>query len=435
MVILFACFLLAASVLCLAARSSAGRSVTDGALQLAGRSVLSEYDRRLLEDYGLLAFRGDEAQIEADISYYAGATLKPHGLSYLLFRGLTEHTDTVEPEIAEVKANLKGYSLLDLNNFEAQIKDAMLTNWITDKTGWKGVDGIFDESEDSGGEGSGVSDSSETGGESRTLRSDSVLDSLPSAGYDGPLFPSISGVTDIPKAEDMLRGGVDLLMTGEYILNVFSNHLDSKDTDERFFVNEAEYVLAGKKDDAANYREVKGRLRMMRYALNVEAIVTDREKMEIIRAFVEAGTYGAIAAAVIVGVWAAAETHNDLLRIEKGEKVAVFKNSQQWALNDFGSVMESAGEGILDMVGGFTDYEYSQEPIEPANRGGWTYEGYLRMMFFMMDRETKLLRTMDIMQINLKGTYREDFLIREYYTGFRFECTVEGDKYSYVEEY
>jgi hypothetical protein len=52
-----------------------------------------------------------------------------------------------------------------------------------------------------------------------------------------------------------------------------------------------------------------------------------------------------------------------------------------------------------------------------------------------LDRETKLLRVMDLMQLNLRGTYYEDFLMREHYIGFRFECDVDGERYAYTEKY
>jgi len=109
LVILFACFLLVTAVLIAAGRAASGRSVTDAALRLAGRSVLSEYDKRLFSDYGLLAFKGDEKQIEADIAYYAGATLTPEKAPYLFLRRGGEYTVTPWPRTYEVTANLKGF--------------------------------------------------------------------------------------------------------------------------------------------------------------------------------------------------------------------------------------------------------------------------------------------------------------------------------------
>jgi hypothetical protein len=53
-----------------AASHEAGRSYADAVFDLAGRSVLSEYDRELQRRYGLFAFYGDERQTEEKLEYY-----------------------------------------------------------------------------------------------------------------------------------------------------------------------------------------------------------------------------------------------------------------------------------------------------------------------------------------------------------------------------
>jgi hypothetical protein len=414
LVIAFACFLLAASVLFSAAKSAAGRSAADAALGLAGRSVLSEYDRRLFSDYGILAFRGDGAQIEEDIAYYTDASLNPRGLLYTFFRGGGTHIDALRMNTEDVEVNLKEYSVLDLDNFENQVKGAVLAKWLGQVR--------------SGGAGSasGGAESGETG---RTLRNSAVLTSLPSAGYNGPLFPSIAGIADLPKAESVFQEGTTQFLLGEYICSVFSNHLDDPgggQPSDRFFRNEMEYIIAGKTGDDANYNNVKWRLRAVRFALNNAAILIDSEKqaaIEEIALAVAALTEGsgyAVAKAAVTEAWVTAETRNDLMLLEAGKKVAFLKTSAQWATGD-----------IAKIWAGFT----ASEAVEPASSSGFSYEDYLRILLFMLDRETKLLRMMDLIQINLKGDYYGDFLLREHYVGFRFQCSVDGEKYAYAEKY
>ncbi|MDR3365140.1 MAG: DUF5702 domain-containing protein [Clostridiales Family XIII bacterium] len=407
--VVFACFITVSAVLFAAAKSAAGRSMADASLQLAGRSVLSEYDTRLLSDYGLLAFRGDEARIEDAIGYYADASLAPKDPLYLLFRSGGARTVAQNERCENISVNLKEYSLLDLDNFEAQIRSAALSNVAGNLLG--GGDG---------GNGGGAAES-----EGRTLRSSAVIASLPSNGFQGPLFPSLGDLSDIPAMDDVMQEGTALFAASEYALSVFGSRVDGAKEDH-FFSNEIEYLIAGKHSDSANYNSIKLRLTAMRFALNNAALLADSRKTATITEIALAAA--AVSAETlyepiywgIVEAWASAETRNDILLLEHGEKVALIKTPAQWATQNPKEIWE-----------GWT----SDSPVYAANPSGQAYRDYLRIMLYILDRETKYLRMMDLMQINLKGTYRGDFLMREHYVGFRFSCTVDGDGYAYTEEY
>ncbi|GHU67206.1 hypothetical protein AGMMS49983_18040 [Clostridia bacterium] len=409
LVIILSAFIAVASLLFVGAKSVAGRSMADAALQVAGRSILSEYDTRLLKDYGILAFRGDEARMEADIKFYTDASLSPRDPHYALIRKSGSQVRTVDTQAEDVVVNLKEYSLLDLDNFEDQIRTASLTGRAL-------IGGI------SGDAGESQSESGEPG---RTLRKGSVIDSLPSEGYSGPLFPSFSGIPDLVRGGDPFQSGTTTFLVSEYALNMFGNHLNAAPREEHFFKNEVEYLIAGKRGDDANYSSIKTRLRVMFAALNEASIHADKAKMATCLAI---GTPIALAMELppeagqemVAGVWVSGETENDLRRLEAGGKVSLFKTSAQWAT-----------QNIVEIWNGWTGSEVK----EPADGSGLDYKDYLRVLLFLLDRETKLLRMMDLMQINLKGTYAEDFLMREYYVGYRFSCVVDGDKYEYIEKY
>lgn len=412
--IVFACFITVTAVLFAGAKASAGRSMADASLQLSGRSVLSEYDRRLLSDYGLLALRGDEGLIEDAIVYYTEASLAPKDPLYMLFRGGGERTISQNARCTDVDVNLKEYSLLDTDNFEDQIRTAALTRIAGSLAGSGGRKG-----------GSAAGGTGRDEGYGRTLRDRSVIATLPSSGYKGPLFPSLGDPSDIPKIDDFMHEGTSLFLVSEYALAVFGNHVDGA-KDGHFFGNEAEYLIAGKFDDKGNYSNIKHRLRTIRFAMNNLALLTDEEKMARVEeiALIAAAVSGeTLYEAVKVGVveaWVAAETGNDLMLLEKGDKVALVKTPSQWATQNIGEIWA-----------GWT----SSEPAYAADRSGQGYRDYLRLMLYILDRETKLLRMMDLMQINLKGTYYGDFLMREHYIGFRFACSVEGERYAYTEKY
>ena len=421
LVIVFACFVTVTAVLFAGAKSASGRSMADASLQLAGRSVLSEYDRRLLSDYGLLAFRGDEGRIEDAIVYYTEASTAPKDPLYALFRSGRARTFSQDTRVEYIGVNLKEYSLYDLENFEDQVRTAALPE-IFSSLAVKNSNG-----------GSAKGATNREDGYGRTLRNKNVIASLPSNGFKGPLFPSLGDTKDIPRPEDFLSVGAALVTVSEYALSVFGNHVDGT-KDEHFFGNEIEYLIVGGFSDKSNYSNgftgVKDKLRVMRFGLNDVALIKDPEKMARVEEIamvaslvIGENSYEAVKNSIIMA-WVAAETGNDLVLLEHGDKVALIKTPSQWATQD-----------IAEIWAGWTGEWLQTEPIYAANRDGMTYRDHLRMMLYMLDRETKLLRIMDLMQINLKGTYSEDFLMREHYIGFRFDCVIDGEIYAYTEKY
>ncbi|MCL2111226.1 MAG: DUF5702 domain-containing protein [Clostridiales bacterium] len=417
LVVVFACFITVSAVLFAGAKSVAGRSMADASLQLAGRSVLSEYDKRMFGDYGLIGFRGDESWIEDAIAYYAEASLAPKDPRYALFRSGRSRTVSQDVRCETVEASLAGYSLYDLDNFEDQIRTAALPQTLGALRGNTG--------NASANSGSAKGGTSRDDGYGRVLRSQSVISSLPSTGYKGPLFPSFGVITDIPEIENVMREGTSLFAVSEYALSVFGNHVDGAKRD-RFFGNEIEYLIAGKRNDASNYADIKNRLRAMRFLLNNIALASDPVKMAKVEeialaaAAISAEILYAPTKVAIMEAWVAAETGNDLMLLERGAKVALTKSPAQWAT-----------QNIAEIWAGWT----SSEPAYAVDSSGQGYRDYLRLMLYVLDRETKLLRMMDLMQINLKGTYYADFLMREHYMGFRFSCRVNGDEYAYTHKY
>ena len=412
-VIAFASFILVASIFFAAAKSASSRSYADAAFQLAGRSVLSEYDRKLLEDYGIMAFRGDEKIIEDDIKYYAGASLNSDNLIYSLFRkGSKDHIDSVDSKTGDITANLKEYSLLDVDNFEDQITSGFVSKWLENRIdNGKRIQNDPSEKDEKG----------------RNLKDGNILSALPSDGYPVPLLPSFEREEDMPLWEDVIQSGTTNGITTEYILSVFSNNLYSLDTETRFFKNEVEYIIEGEEKDDENYDDVMFKIAAIRAAVNGAFLYFDaKKKAEIEAAAVVGGIltagYGYEASKVIItGLWLAAETRNDLQLLEAGKKIPLFKTEAGWALDN----VKDIADGLL-----------TDEPVVALSGGlGLGYEDHLRIFLYMTDREVKLLRIMDLIQINMKGNYYKEFSIREHYVGFRVECEYDKDKFSYIQKY
>ncbi|MDR2157568.1 MAG: DUF5702 domain-containing protein [Clostridiales Family XIII bacterium] len=412
--VLFSCLILLATALFAASKAAAGRSCIDAALQSAGRSVLSEYDKKLFADYGLFAFKGDGAQMEKDIAFYANASLKKDKTMYAFFTAPGTKTGVFDYGTDAVTANLKEYSLMNVDLFEAQINEAALSEWIREKK-----DGSAGGSP---GESGGSSVDKEDGG--RTLRNVSVIENLPSEGLTDTFLFDPSTIR-LPSLSEMFDATADKVRTSEYVVSVFKHANGGAKNRDTFFDNEVEYILSGKMSDESNYASVKMKLYLLRFFLNNAALLADSSKMNVVRSlaapFAAAFEVGELVAeAIIVEAWVVAETQNDLQLLEEGKNVAFAKTSDTWATRDIEKILE-----------GFTD----DEAVVPANSAGQSYKDYLRLLLFLTDRETKILRIMDLIQINLKGTYDKAFRLRDHYVGFRFEATVDGKVYAYTERY
>ncbi|MDR1068009.1 MAG: DUF5702 domain-containing protein, partial [Clostridiales Family XIII bacterium] len=366
--VLFACLIGLTTVIFAATKASAGRSCADAAFRLAGRSILAEYDTRLYADYGLLAFRGDEQQIEKDLAFYADSAVKTDAAGYNRFLPLDGGSKMIHLR-TEYGASLKQFSLLDVELFEAQLHHAVEKK-------------IIAVSEDSG---PGFGDTEGEPETARVLRNQAVKEALPSHGYvsSGALDLSDEKISLLAEVFD--SAGAETA-ADEYIVSVFGYAHDGVYAEERFFAREVEYIIAGKESDAANYAVVKAYLTTLRDSMNKAALLADTEKCGIITAlaapFAAEGGAGELAAfEAITKAWVSAETRNDIMILEDGGRVPFFKNSAQWATLNIEEILNGA-------ISSTAEY--------PADSGGALYGDYLKALLFLMEREEKLLRVMDL---------------------------------------
>jgi hypothetical protein len=94
--------------------------------------------------------------------------------------------------------------------------------------------------------------------------------------------------------------------------------------------------------------------------------------------------------------------------------------------------VEGTAAGVEDQAGAMAK---DLTVRRPADRSGLSYRDYLRLFLYFTSRETRLLRAMDIIQINMKAGYYYDFLIQEHYTGLRYSLKMNGDIYNYTQRY
>lgn len=384
------------------ASQAAGRSYADAVLDLAGRSVLSEYDVRLHDRYGIFAIHAEEGRTEAKIKYYADYSFHNNTLKEM-FRGRT-YMDLLKLKLESAHVDLKGYSMTDTKIFERQILDYMKFGIVKDSLS-RDLERPHRDTE-------------------IVLRNEQIINSLPSKGYQSSLTADIKSIVEngIPSLSEIRNETKDIFLVNEYIMNHFFNHKRGDETRETFFFNEVEYILKGNYDDQRNYKAIRNDLFIMRNILNLLHINSDPEKkkkVDGVAAVLTLAKGKEIGALFVAEAWAAAETENDLRILENGGQVSFLKNNANWAVP----------------LSSTLDFLWEEEYMKPKSMDGYDYEDYLRILLFMENKEKKLLRVMDLIQLNMKGSYYRDFNLEEYYAGFRLEAATQDHKFTYIQEF
>ncbi|MEE3362778.1 MAG: DUF5702 domain-containing protein [Anaerovoracaceae bacterium] len=399
MMIMAAMLILVLAIVAATEKTASARA-SDALFSMAGRSVLSEYDRALQKEYGLFAVRAFDPEIEKKIRFYVDQT---YG-KMKFFR------------LDKVEADTTGCCLQDTEVFKKEVKDCVK---------YESARGLVKKL--TGVEGSGNPVSSGTGiigsdGASRdfVLRNSAVINELPSKGMTGG-----RGIIDKiketgPDGGNVFRAGTDRYMINQYIMRHFKNAQDSGSGGDTFFNYEAEYILEGKMSDEDNRRAFLRQLKILRNGINILYIESRPDMLAEVTALAASMTPGpeaALTEVALIELWALAEAENDVEILMHGGKVPIAKTPATWATDLKAAVDGKAGY------------------IDTHSPTGLTYQGYLQAFLFFEGEEVKLARMMDLIQINLKGSYDRDFLIKECCTGFKLRAKVNGRTYIYAHRY
>ena len=388
--------------------------------RLWSKAILSEYDVHLLDDYSIMAYFGNDEEVTAKLDAYLKYSTQGRMGAY----------------VKGANADLTGYELGDAANFRHALKLGFAGNAASEIINGTGRTYRNPDKEEG------------TDEEGRVICNPVVIDTLPSHGTGG----SVSGEELTEKAKSVGdEEGLLGMMSGagsEVLLleKCFNNHVTKSDDKNHLLVNEWEYVIKGSTDDEENYRAIRKRLFVARNALNLAALYKDPAKAEMVVTVAEAITPGPLGAAtqlLIAEAWAALETEEDLEDLYNDRRVPVLKTPEQWK-TDISSVLGS------DRVRDKLDDE-SRELLEEKQdelsglsgtintvtqfKYGLNYDEYLMIMIAALNDNIRLLRIMDLIQINMKYRYYADFNMLEYYTGVRFTIEANGKSHEFEDSY
>lgn len=420
-------------------------SISEAAFESAGRSVLACYDKELQQRYDLFGYELNEEKTESMIRKMVSDSLKK--------------TKIGNCKVLEVQVEESAFSLADPEIFMDQLREIGKRSVISDV-----LDGARDHLSQAKGnmnkektiqseinkaenpqplksdeehaeenaqaeqdfrkvkrnltkvkEMSSTDPTAGTG--DRTLRNGRITSALPSVAAGSSGISAFSGGSVI---KDLSEGGLagtagDDMYMMSYIHGHFQNKV-SHEAEDHFFNNEMEYILFGKYSDAENYRKVYQAIFAIREAANIAYLYTDTAKREEALAAAEALTPGPFAPAtqlLLIAAWAALESANDMANLEHGNGVPMMKSRSTW-VTTIGMVTEYTGNRYI--------------PI-PGN-SDMTYEKYLDILYLTVDKKTRLYRIMDLIQINMKGAVREDFILADHFTGFSMNGEISKNSHA-----
>lgn len=373
-----------AGVFIYSTRQTVHESIGEGVLTLAMRSVLSEFDIALKDRYGLLGFEKSGMETSLEINDY------------------TDYMFNGKSPVKNIKVDFGDYALSNINTLKSQILDymelpaakEMLKNEITDNERTEFYD--------------------------RTLRNKSVIENLPSIPFceDRPGFlDKLEQWKDrLTSLESVFDSTSDTMLIDLYILKHFKHAAGGHVYEDTFFDNEVEYIISGSYSNKKNRENVQTGLKVLRTALNTAFIYSDETRRAKTLAAAELLTPEAAPAtqAVLITTWASAEAGNDVKLLLKGKPVPLMKSDASWATD------------LDDVIANLTE-----DCIDTGNREGLYYSDYLMIFLHFMEEDLKLARIADLIQINLKGTYNGDFLMRTVKGGMYLDGKIYGKEISY----
>ncbi len=199
-----------------------------------------------------------------------------------------------------------------------------------------------------------------------------------------------SGIKAVKEDPDSMKNEI---LFDEYIMNRCTDYLSDEGHEAASY--ETEYILQGKNTDMANFRQVVEKLLAVRYAACAVYIMNCKEKREPVEAVVEviAGFIGVppdaskALADLILLAWAYGECVNDVVRLLAGERVPLKKTDEDWKMPLYGLISIKANAKPTGQKG-----------------TGFSYDDYLRVFLLLMNKNDKVMRMMDVVEMNLRLT-------------------------------
>ncbi|MDD6571741.1 MAG: DUF5702 domain-containing protein [Thermoflexaceae bacterium] len=159
-----------------------------------------------------------------------------------------------------------------------------------------------------------------------------------------------------------------------------------------FLEYEMEYILGNQNSDKENLKETVGKLLVLRYVTDFSHIICDMERKQECLQMAAAllgftGVLGIIKAGqfLLMMAWSYGEAINDIKILMSGGRISLKKTAANWET------------GLDDIV----EKKIIGRDKSHQDEDGLTYNEYLQLLLFLENKEKKIFRTMDVMELNM----------------------------------
>ncbi len=213
----------------------------------------------------------------------------------------------------------------------------------------------------------------------------------------------------------ILTDGKEKILLNAYIFQKYGYYGQEKENAALDY--QVEYLLGKKGSDIENLKAVTGKLLLVREAANAAYLYGDAAKKAEITAMAAAVSAVALAPYLqplietsILFAWAFIESVQDVKLLLAGGKVPLIKTVSDWH-TDLDSILNFTGASV-----------------DGTNTSGLTYQQYLSMLLISEKEENLLFLMMDVMEMDIRKTaYHENFRIDGCVSGFRIAAKFEDD--------
>lgn len=241
---------------------------------------------------------------------------------------------------------------------------------------------------------------------------------------DTKIFGNLKNISE--GMEEGLSELRNQVFVNEYITGMFRDACSNEEDDmtlsgfsksEHHLKYEVEYVLFGNSVDEMNLAGALGMIFSIRIAMNSLSILMDSDKMNIITNMANSmagwwslGIGSIVMVALLTLSWAAMESVEDIKLLLKNKSVPIIKDADSFATDILGKVRNEISED-------------SGKKYMPS----LSYHEYLKLLLFggVVGEDTKLLRILDLAQLNIEKERCENICLSELSSGF--EVKSEGE--------
>lgn len=189
----------------------------------------------------------------------------------------------------------------------------------------------------------------------------------------------------------------DEIYVNEYILKIFKDvveindsNTDGKSQSTFFEKGEVEYIIGGNSNEEINKVLVKGQILLIRFGMNTLHVYADSEKrlqaLEVATTVAGFTGFGIpIAHNLIMCAWGSAEAVCDIRDIYAGKKVPFIKTIENWRTDLLPS-----------------GFKTKDEAKSESSLMDFDYHDYLRLLLLVKDKEAKMNRVEDLIQLNVQ---------------------------------